>query len=109
MLYLLFLSLISLALAQDRDFYKILGIPRSANDKQIKKAFKQMSLKYHPDKNPGDENALKNYQEISSAYDILGDADKRRKYDQCGEKCANEPERQGGGGFDPFGDFFGFG
>lgn len=64
---------------------------------------------YHPDKNPGDDSALQKYQDISSAYDILGDADKRRKYDRCGEKCANEPERGGGGGFDPFADFFGFG
>lgn len=110
MLYLLFLSLFALVAAQDRDFYKILEIPRSANEKEIKKAFKQMSLKYHPDKNPGDESALQKYQDISSAYDILGDADKRRKYDQCGEKCANEPDRGGGGfGRDPFADFFGFG
>lgn len=69
-----------------------------------------MSLKYHPDKNQGDEEALAKYQDISAAYDILSDQDKRRKYDQCGEKCVNE---QGGGGghdpFDIFGDFFGFG
>ena len=95
---------------QNRNFYKILGVKRSANEKEIKKAFKKMSLKYHPDKNKGDEKALEKYQDISAAYDILGDQDKRRKYDQCGEKCVNE---QGGGGggdpFDIFGDFFGFG
>lgn len=64
-----------------RDFYKILGVPRSANEKQIKKAFKQQSLKFHPDKNPNDDEALKKYQDISSAYDVLSDSEKRRKYD----------------------------
>jgi DnaJ-class molecular chaperone len=63
-----------------------------------------MSLKYHPDKNQGDEEAIKKYQDISAAYETLSDADKRRKYDQCGEKCVNEMQ-QGGGGH-PFGDIF---
>lgn len=92
---------------QNRDFYKILGIKRSANEKDIKRAFKKMSLKLHPDKNPDDEEALKKYQDVSAAYDVLGDAEKRRKYDQCGEKCVDQAG--GGGGFDPFADFFGFG
>ena len=63
-----------------RDFYKILGIKRSANDKEIKRAFKKMSLKNHPDKNPNDEEALNRYQDISAAYTVLGDQEKRRKY-----------------------------
>ena len=91
---LLLLLLLTFALGQDRDFYKILGIPRSANDKEIKKAFKRQSLKYHPDKNKGDDSALKMFQDISAAYETLGDSEKRRKYDRCGEKCANEPEMQ---------------
>ena len=106
--YLFILVLLATTKADDnRDFYKILGIKRSAKEKEIKKAFKRMSLKTHPDKNPGDENALKKYQDVSAAYDVLGDAEKRRKYDKCGEKCVNEAG--GGGGFDPFADFFGFG
>ena len=105
----LIMSLFSIAVAQERDFYKILGIPRSANEKEIKKAFKRMSLKYHPDKNKGDDNAIKRFQDISSAYDTLSDGDKRRKYDRCGEKCVNEPDAPSHDPFDFFGDFFGGG
>ena len=94
----------------NRDFYKILGIPRSAKEKEIKKAFKKMSIKYHPDKNKGDENAMKKYQDITAAYDALSDAERRRKYDQYGEEGLNKPDRGGGGDpFDFFGDFFGGG
>lgn len=67
-----------------------------------------MSLKVHPDKNPDDEDALEKYQDVSAAYEVLADAEKRRKYDQCGEKCVDQAGG-GGGGFDPFSDFFGFG
>ena len=93
---------------ENRDFYKILDVKRSATEKEIKKAFKKMSLMYHPDKNKDDDSALKKFQDVSAAYEVLGDQDKRRKYDQCGEKCANEPERQGHNPFGGiFGDFFG--
>ena len=51
-----------------------------------------MSLKHHPDKNKDDENALKKFQDISAAYDVLGDNEKRRKYDQCGEECVDQPD-----------------
>jgi DnaJ-related protein SCJ1 len=97
--------------AANRDFYKILGVPRSAKERDIKKAFKKMSIKYHPDKNPGDAEAAKKYQDITAAYDALGDAERRRKYDQAGEEGLNRPDG-GGGGHDPFdifGDFFGGG
>ena len=95
---------------ENRDFYKILGIPRSAKEKEIKKAFKKMSMKYHPDKNKGDEGAMKKYQDITAAYDALSDAERRRKYDQYGEEGLNKPDRGGGGDpFDFFGDFFGGG
>jgi DnaJ-class molecular chaperone len=88
----------------NRDFYKILGIKRSAKPRDIKKAFKKMSILHHPDKNPGDENALKKYQDVSAAYDMLNDVEKRRKYDKCGEECANKED---GGGWDPWGGMFG--
>lgn len=65
----------------NRDFYKILGIPRSAKEREIKKAFKKMSIKYHPDKNKGDEDAMRKYQDITAAYDALSDPERRRKYD----------------------------
>lgn len=51
-----------------------------------------MSLKWHPDKNPDDKSAVDKFTDISSAYEVLSDADKRRKYDRCGEECVNEPE-----------------
>lgn len=58
---------------ENRDFYKILEVKKSASEKEIKKAFKKMSLKYHPDKNPDDEQALKKFQDISAAYEVLSD------------------------------------
>ena len=100
---------LALVRAENRDFYKILGIPRSAKEKEIKKAFKKMSIKYHPDKNKGDEDAMKKYQDITAAYDALSDAERRRKYDQYGEEGLNKPDGGGRDPFDFFGDFFGGG
>lgn len=62
-----------------------------------------MSLKWHPDKNPDNPQALDKFTDIAAAYEVLSDADKRRKYDRCGEECVNEQEGQ----VDPFGDIFG--
>jgi DnaJ-related protein SCJ1 len=93
-----------------KDFYKALGVPRDASLKQIKKAYRELSLKYHPDKNPGDEAAAQKFVEIGNAYEVLSDDDKRRKYDQFGEEGLKG--NQGGGGFgNPFDIFsnFGFG
>jgi len=70
-----------LSQAEERDFYKIMGLSRNAQEKEIKRAFKRLSLIHHPDKNPNDETALKKFQDISSAYEFLSDSDKRRKYD----------------------------
>jgi DnaJ-class molecular chaperone len=89
----------------NRDFYQILGIAKSASPAEIKKAYRALSLKWHPDKNPGDESATAKFTDVSSAYEALSDPDKRRKYDKCGEECLNEPENQGG--MNPFGDIFG--
>lgn len=100
---------IHLANAENRDFYKILGIPRSAKERDIKKAFKKLSIKYHPDKNKGDEDAIKKYQDITAAYDALSDPERRRKYDQMGEEGLNKPDGGGRDPFDFFGDFFGGG
>ncbi len=68
----------------DRDYYEILGVSRDASAEQIKKAYRGMARKYHPDVNPGDKSAEKKFQEAQSAYDILGDAEKRKLYDQYG-------------------------
>ena len=64
-----------------RDFYKILDVSRSASGPEIKKAFRKMSLLYHPDKNPDDPEALDKFTDVNAAYECLSDSDKRRKYD----------------------------
>ena len=90
---------------KDRDFYKILGLKKNAKDTEIKKAYRQLTLQYHPDKNPGDDEAKQKFHDVADAYEVLSDNDKRRKYDRCGEECANKEESNRGGS--PFGDFFG--
>jgi curved DNA-binding protein len=67
-----------------KDYYKILGIEKSATGAEIKKAYRELAKRYHPDKNPGDKNAEEKFKEISEAYEVLKDPEKRRKYDQLG-------------------------
>lgn len=76
-----------------RDFYKILGIAKSASPAEIKKAYRALSLKWHPDKNPDDISAIDKFTDVSAAYEALSDPDKRRKYDKGGEELLNEPEQ----------------
>eukprot|EP00539_Tryblionella_compressa_P007563 CAMPEP_0178755048 /NCGR_PEP_ID=MMETSP0744-20121128/12498_1 /TAXON_ID=913974 /ORGANISM="Nitzschia punctata, Strain CCMP561" /LENGTH=365 /DNA_ID=CAMNT_0020409027 /DNA_START=31 /DNA_END=1128 /DNA_ORIENTATION=+ len=109
---LLHLSLLlSLALAAE-DFYKLLGISRSATTKEIKKAYRQASLKWHPDKNQ-EEGAAEKFASINRAYEVLSDEEKRKIYDRHGEEGLKQHEAReaggGGGGFDPFEQFFNFG
>jgi curved DNA-binding protein len=84
-----------------KDYYKILGVDRSASKEEIKRAYRQLALKYHPDKNPGDKRAEGRFKEINEAYDVLGDSAKRSKYDQLGSSY-RAWERTGGqpSGFD---------
>jgi curved DNA-binding protein len=84
-----------------KDYYKILGVDRNANQEEIKRAYRQLALKYHPDKNPGDKRSEERFKEINEAYDVLGDSVKRSKYDQLGSSY-RAWERTGGqpGGFD---------
>lgn len=77
-----------------KDYYKILGIPSGANEDEIKKAYRKMALKYHPDKNK-DANAEDKFKEIAEAYDVLSDPKKRAVYDQYGEE-GNAPETRVG-------------
>lgn len=65
----------------NRDFYQILGVARSASPAEIKKAYRALSLKWHPDKNPDDPTAVDKFTDVSAAYEALSDPDKRRKYD----------------------------
>ena len=84
-----------------RDPYEILGVPKGASEADIKKAFRSLAKKHHPDKHPGDKDAQKKFQEISGAYDVLGDKDKRAKFDAGEIDAAGNPRgfdpRQGGG------------
>ena len=66
------------------DYYQILGVDRNASEDEIKKADRKLAVKFHPDKNPGDKNAEEKFKEISAAFEVLKDPDKRRKYDQFG-------------------------
>ena len=95
-----------------KDYYEILGVDKNASDDDIKKAFRKLALKYHPDRNPGDKAAEEKFKDINEAYQVLSDKEKRSNYDQFGTA---EPGAQGGfggfggGGFDAsgFGDIFG--
>ncbi|KAL3940871.1 MAG: hypothetical protein SGBAC_004666 [Bacillariaceae sp.] len=93
------------------DFYKLLGISKKATPKEIKKAYRQMSLKFHPDKNK-EEGAAEKFSEIARAYEVLSDEEKREIYDRHGEEGLKQHEQRGGGGggggFDDFFSGFGF-
>ena len=98
-----------------RDYYEVLGVSKGATTEEIKKAYRKMALKYHPDKNPGDKQAEENFKEAAEAYDVLSNPDKKARYDQFGHAGMNAG---GGGGFSgagfsmedifsQFGDIFG--
>lgn len=85
------------------DYYSLLGVKKGASEEELKKAYRKLAMKYHPDKNPGDKEAEKKFKEISSAYDVLKDPKKRQMYDQFGEAGVNGQGFGGGagaGGFD---------
>ena len=67
-----------------KDYYNILGVTKSASAEEIRKAFRKMAVKYHPDKNPGNKQAEEKFKEINEAHDVLNDPEKRKKYDQFG-------------------------
>lgn len=96
-------------MADKRDYYEVLGVDKGADDATIKKAYRQLAKKYHPDMNPGDAEAEKKFKEASEAYAVLTDPDKRRQYDQFGH-AAFDGGAGGAGGFDftgDMGDIFG--
>lgn len=99
-------------MAEKRDYYEVLGVDKNADEAAIKKAYRVLAKKYHPDMNPGDEAAAEKFKEASEAYAVLSDADKRRQYDQYGHAAFDGGAGGGGfGGFDfsgaDFGDIFG--
>src|SRR2546430_6208282 len=69
-------------MAQTKDYYNVIGVPASATQEEIKKAYRKLAAKHHPDKNQNDPKAAERFKEISEAYQVLGDAEKRKQYDQ---------------------------
>ena len=85
-------------MAQKRDYYEVLGVSKTASEDEIKKAYRKIAIKYHPDRNPGDKQAEEKFKEAAEAYNVLHDAQKRQQYDQFGFSGP-----MGGGGFGDFG------
>src|ERR1700740_3016953 len=104
-----------------RDFYEILGVAKNAGEDEIKKAYRKLAIKYHPDKNPDDKGAEEKFKEAAEAYEVLSNSEKRQRYDQFGHAGVGGAASNGGGGgyggggmnmddiFSQFGDIFGGG
>src|SRR6266404_8771247 len=105
-----------------RDYYKTLGVPRTASEAEIKSAYRKLARKHHPDVNPNNKDAEKKFKEINEAYQVIGDAEKRKKYDELGSdwehgvsqdemrrRYARQQQQAGGAaGFETGGDFSDF-
>src|SRR6185369_12116008 len=98
-----------------RDYYEILGVSKTSTEAEIKKAYRQMALKYHPDKNPNNKEAEDKFKEAAEAYDVLSTPEKKQRYDQFGHQGVGGNAGYGAGGmnmediFSHFGDVFGEG
>lgn len=101
-------------MAEKRDYYEVLGVAKDANAEELKKAYKKLALKYHPDRNPGDKEAEEKFKEAAEAYEVLSNSDKRARYDRFGHSGVDGQGGFGGGAgmnmddiFSMFGDLFG--
>ena len=92
-----------------RDYYEVLGVSRSASGTELKKAFKKLAMKYHPDRNPDDPSANEKFKEAAEAYEVLSDSEKKSAYDQFGHAGVQGMGGGSGAGFQDFnfGDIFG--
>lgn len=82
-----------------KDYYKVLGVDRKASEDEIKRAYRKLAMKYHPDRNPNDKQAEEKFKEINEANQVLSDSEKRARYDQLGESYTRWQQRGGAGGF----------
>ena len=89
-------------MADKRDFYEVMGVPKNATEDEIKKAYRKLAKKYHPDLNPGDKEAEAKFKEVNEAYEVLSDKDKRARYDQFGHAGVDPNFGGGAGGGSPF-------
>src|SRR4249919_416863 len=96
-------------MAQTKDYYTVMGVPSSATQEEIKKQYRKLAAKHHPDKNQSDPKAADRFKEISEAYQVIGDADKRKQYDQMRQLGAFGGGRAGGGAGTGFSGGFGSG
>lgn len=88
---------------QKRDYYEVLGVAKNASPEEIKKAYRKLAIKYHPDRNPDDKAAEEKFKEAAEAYDVLSNEEKRQKYDQFGHSMGQQGFPGGGdGGFGGF-------
>ena len=81
-----------------KDLYEIIGVPKNATEDEIKKSYRKLALKYHPDRNPDDKEAEKNFKEAAEAYSVLSDSSKRSRYDQYGHAGVGMGDAGGPGG-----------
>src|SRR5204863_10119737 len=83
----------------DKDYYQVLGVPKNASAAEVKKAYRKLAQRHHPDANAGNKEAEERFKEVSAAYDVLGDQDKRKQYDQVREMAASGFGSGGGAGW----------